>query len=122
MLAPPDDMNAERVAERLGARQEAPIDLEARTRLLRADGSTTVIRPEYWQSLAGINPVKLYNRLAKFTALRIINAKQDDVLGEVTFDGIDSDISMISLDGGHNFQGEDSRQRLLYILSKELNI
>jgi hypothetical protein len=120
MLTPPDDVNAATVASQLGARRETPIDTAVRTRLSRTDGSTTVIHPEYWQSLAGINPVKLYNRLARFTALRIINARQDDVLGEVKFEGINPGISLVTLDGNHNFEGEESRKLLLHILRKEL--
>jgi hypothetical protein len=89
-------------------------------RLPGTDGSTTVIHPEYWQSLRGIEPVRLYNRLAKFTALRIINARNDEVLGPVSFEGIDPGISFVTLEGGHNFEEEESRKRILYILQKEL--
>lgn len=120
MLTPPDDMDAETFAKQLGARTGTVINLGERTRLARTDGSTTVIHPEYWQSLAGINPVKLYNRLARFTALRIINAKQDDILGKAVFDGIDPTVSMVALSGNHNFDIPEDRARLLYILKKEL--
>ena len=120
MLTPPDDVSEETVVRQLGKGRDTPIDTSVRTRLLRADGSTTVIHPEYWQSLAGVEPVKLYNRLARFTALRIINAKQDDVLDNLRFEGLDPGISFVSLDGDHNFEGEESRSRLIYILQKEL--
>jgi len=122
MLTPPDDVSEATVARQLGTRRETAIDVTLRTRLLRSDGSTTVIHPEYWQSLAGVEPVKLYNRLARFTGLRIINAKQDEVLGSVSFKGIDPSISLVALEGNHNFEGEESRKRLLYILQKELMI
>jgi hypothetical protein len=120
MITPPDDMSEAAVVGHLSVRLENPIDVTVRTRLSRSDGSTTVVHPEYWQSLAGLNPVKLYNMLARVTALRIINAKQDEVLGSVSFDGIDPSISLIALDGGHNFDEEESRKRTLYILQKEL--
>jgi len=121
MLTPPTDVSAEVVATQLGSRLESPIDIEAvRTRLPRADGSTTVIHPEYWQSLDGIKPVKLYNLFARVTALRIINAKQDEVFGDGDFEGIDPSISMVGLEGDHNFSETESRQRMLYILRKEL--
>jgi hypothetical protein len=122
MLAPPTDLDEAVVAQQLGKRLETPIDVTARTRLARSDGSTTVIHPEYWQSLAGVKPIKLYNLLARFTALRIINARQDDVLGEVSFEGIDPSISLVTLDGNHNFDEVESRKRMLYILQKELTI
>jgi hypothetical protein len=120
LLTPPDDMREATVAEQLGGRNGIAIDVTVRTRLARADGSTTVIHPDYWQSLERIEPVKLYNRLERFTKLRIINARQDDVLGTVSFEGIDPSISFVTLDGNHNFDNEDDRNRLLYILRKEL--
>ena len=120
MLTPPDDISAARIIEQLGERKGIAIDVAARTRLPRADGSTTVIHPEYWQGLAGIDPIKLYNRLARFTALRIINARQDEVLGKVNFEALNPAISLVTLDGNHNFDDEEARKRMLYILQKEL--
>ncbi len=122
MITPPDDVREATVTRQLSARSEMAIDTSTRTRLLRSDGSTTVIHPEYWQSLVGIEPTKLYNRLARFTTLRIINARQDEVLGDVSLEGIDPSISLVTLDGNHNFEGEDSRNRLLYIMRKELTL
>lgn len=120
MLTPPRDISGPVLVKQLESLTGTTIDVHARTRLTRADGSTTVIHPEYWQSLAGVEPVKLYNRLAKFTALRIINARNDEVLGPVSLEGLDPSISSVTLDGGHNFDEEESRKRLLYILQKEL--
>lgn len=120
MITPPTDTSEEAVVKSLSTRREDPIDVTVRTRLERADGSTTVIHPEYWKSLWGIKPIKLYNLLARVTSLRIINAKQDEILGSVSFRGIDPSISLDSLEGGHNFDGKESRDRLLYILQKEL--
>ena len=121
MLTPPDEVSEAVLVKQLGSRAGIDIDINVRTRLPRSDGSTTVIHPEYWQSLAGIEPVKLYNRLARFTALRIINARDDDVLGNVSFEGIDPSISFVTLPGDHNFK-EESRKRILYILQKELTL
>jgi len=122
MLTPQTDISEAAKVERLSARSGVAIDPTVRTRLPRSDGSTTVIHPEYWQSLAGIDPIKLYNRLARFTGLRIINARQDEVLGAVSFEGIDPAISLVTLDGDHNFSAEADRNRLLYILKKELAV
>jgi hypothetical protein len=122
MLTPPAEMSAAALIEQLSPRMETAIDVSVRTRLPGADGSTTVIHPEYWQSLAGVEPVRLYNRLAKFTALRIINARNDEVLGPLRLEGLDPSISSVTLDGNHNFGEEESRKRLLYILQKELSL
>jgi hypothetical protein len=120
MITPPDEVSEARMIENLGTRKGITIDPTVRTRLPRTDGSTTVIHPEYWQSLAGIDPAKLYNRLARVTGLRIINARQDEVLGKVSFDGLDPAISLVTLDGNHNFDGDEDRKRILWILGKEL--
>ncbi len=120
MIAPQEAAEAETMVEYFSKRTGINIDITVRTRLARSDGSTTVIHPEYWQSLAGIDPIKLYNRLARVTKLRIINARQDDVLGKVAFDKIDPAISFVTLDGNHNFDKQADRSRLLYILKKEL--
>jgi hypothetical protein len=122
MLTPPDDVRQETVIKQLSQNREEPIDVETRARLQRTDGSTTVVHPEYWQSLAGIDPVKLYNRLARFTALRLMSARQDEVLGKQQFEGLSPDISHVTFDGDHNFQGEEDRKRILYILQKELSL
>ena len=122
MLTPPADISVAKKVERLSARQGIDIDVTTRTRLPRSDGSTTVIHPEYWQGLAGIDPVQLYNRLARFTSLRIMNAKNDEVRGNVTFEGIDPRISFVTFDGNHNFDDTECRERILYILQKELTL
>ncbi len=122
MLTPPESVSESVVAEQLGARHKTLIDVTTRTRLQRSDGSTTVIHPEYWQSLVGINPVKLYNRLARFTALRMVSAKHDEVLGNMNFEGLDPTVSHVRLEGGHNFDDQESRKRLLYIIQKELTL
>jgi hypothetical protein len=59
MITPPDDISQAAVVKSLGRRDETPLDVTVRTRLSRSDGSTTVIHPDYWQSLAGLNPVRL---------------------------------------------------------------
>ncbi|MEO5499747.1 MAG: alpha/beta hydrolase [Candidatus Saccharimonadales bacterium] len=120
MITPPEDMTEAVVVKQMSAGRELTINVTEKTRIERSDGSTTVIRPEYWQSLAGVNAVKLYNLLARVTTLRIIGAKSDEVLGKVTFNGLDSSISHVTIEGGHNFEEEDSRKQLLYILKKEL--
>jgi len=122
MLTPPDDASEPVLVKQLETLTGIDIDVNNRTRLPRGDGSTTVVRPEYWQSLAGVIPVKLYNRLAKFTQLRIINARNDEVLGPQKFDRIDPGISFVTLDGNHDFDAPEARKRLLYILQKELAV
>jgi hypothetical protein len=122
MLAPPDDISEATLIRQLVPQTETDVDVTIATRIPRADGRTTVIEPEYWQGIADVEPIKLYNRLARFTTLRIMSAKDDEVLGTVGFEGIDPSISLVRLQGGHNFDDEESRKRILYILQKELSL
>ncbi len=122
MITPPDEISEASMTAWLNKAMDIEIDTSVRTRLSRGDGSTTVVHPEYWQSLAGVHPVKLYNLLARVTALRMISAKQDDVLGETAFEGIDPSISHVRLEGNHSFDDPESRKRLLWILGKELSV
>jgi hypothetical protein len=120
LLTPPEDISEATVVKQLSSYLDTIINTTVRTRLARTDGSTTVIHPEYWQSLEGIDSIKLYNRLARVTTLRIIGARQDEVLGKVDYNGIHPSISLVTLDGNHNFDEAESRKRILYILQKEL--
>jgi len=122
MIAPPDDVSETVLTAQLSAQLGATIDVETRIRIAQPDGDTVVVRPEYWQGLADIIPVKLYNRLAKFTKLRIINARHDEVLTPRSFERLDPGISAVTLDGGHDFAEGESRSRLLHILQKELAV
>jgi len=120
MLTPPADMSEAAVVERLGTRKSIDIDVAGRTRLQSSDGGTTVIRPDYWEGLAGINLIKLYDRFARFTNLRIISAKQDELLGDVNFKISNPTISVVNLDGNHNFDSPEDRKRIVYVVQKEL--
>ena len=70
----------------------------------RRDGSTTIIKSDYWESRDKIqNPIELYNALSGNTELTIINASQDEVLGETDFSNISLQIKVVALDGNHDF-------------------
>jgi len=119
MLAPPQDVSEETLIRQL-SKPEVAIDTTTRTRISGSDGSTTVIHPEYWQSLAGVKPVKLYNRMARFTALRLMSARSDELLGEQKFEELEPSVSAVTLDGNHYFTDPESRKRVIHILQKEL--
>lgn len=56
-------------------------------------------------------PITLYNEYAKSTQLTIINADQDEVLGNTDFSGLSTDIRVLALPANHDFTG-DIRQIL----------
>jgi hypothetical protein len=71
----------------------------------RRDGSTTIIREDYWKSREGIDPISLYNALAKTTHLTIITATNDEVLSATDFSGLVDKIKIIELPADHDFTG-----------------
>jgi hypothetical protein len=77
----------------------------------RRDGSTTIIPADYWKSREGVVPITLYNEFAKSTQLTIINAEQDEVLGNTDFSRLSTDIKVLALPANHDFTG-DTRQIL----------
>lgn len=104
LIAPPTDISVERVLERYKENPKAEINLEGVTKLPRTDGSTTIVPAEYWRERKGSAlPIDLYNELAEVTKLSIIKAKQDNVLGDTSFEGLDKKIKVIELDGDHDF-------------------
>lgn len=122
LLTPPAEVSEAAMIKQISSQIKTPIDVTVRTRLPGSNGSTTVLQPEYWQGLAGIEPIKLYNRLARFTTLRIMHARQDELQGAMDFERLDPSISAVTLDGNHSFSDAESRKRVLYILKKELSV
>lgn len=121
LIAPSFDKDIDRMLNIFKSRPGTVINMDGISKLDRADGSTTIIPPEYWTERKDIpNPVDLYNELAKQTALIIINANQDEVLGEVDSSKLEN-TEVINIDGDHNFKNE-YRKKLLEILEDKLKI
>ncbi len=73
----------------------------------RRDGSTTIIKPDYWESRDKIDdPISLYNSLAETTELMVINAKQDEVLGETDFSKLSPEVHTVELNANHDFTNQ----------------
>lgn len=118
-IAPPTDMDVERTLGRYRDNPKAEIDLEGITKLPRTDGSTTIVPAEYWYEREKQDaPIDLYNKLAETTELVVIKAKQDHVLGDTSFDGLDRKVVIIELDGDHDFT--TSRNNLCKLISSIL--
>lgn len=88
-------------------------------RLLRKDGSTIIIPPEYWRVRDNLDAQEMYNKLAEQTGLAIIMATKDEVLGDVILDRLSPKVNIIKMATGHNFEGT-SRQELLHVIGEEL--
>ena len=111
-ITPPYDNDTNRMVELFKDRPGSQIDLTGVSRLSRKDGTTTIVPSKYWQERAGFDNISLYNNFSNYTELMIINAKQDEVLGQIDMNGLDKKIQINDIDGNHNFFG-DSRVVLL---------
>ncbi len=85
----------------------------------RRDGSTTVIPMAYWDSRRGIEPVSLYELLAKQTTLVIVQAKADEVIGSTDFSALSPTTTVLYMDTGHDFEGH-ARAEIGKLIEEEL--
>ncbi|MCA9349455.1 alpha/beta hydrolase [Candidatus Saccharibacteria bacterium] len=118
-LAPPDNVDTERLINFFGNREGSIVDLEGQSRIPRCDGTTTIIPSAYWQSLKGLDAIRLYNRLPDLAKVKFVIANDDEVLGMSNFDNTDERIELAQLDGSHDFTDE-ARQPLVDLVRNEL--
>lgn len=118
-LAPPDNVEVDRLINFFGNREGSAIDLNGQSRIPRRDGSTTIIPAAYWQSLKGLNILRLYNRLSEMAKVKFLIANKDEVLGMTNFDKTDERIDLQQVNGNHDFT-DDDRQPLVDIVRNEL--
>jgi len=118
-IAPPDNVDTERLINFFGSREGSDIDLNGQSRIPRRDGSTTIIPATYWQSLKGLNVIRLYNRLPDLAKVKFLVANNDEVLGMTNFDKTDERIELVQLEGNHDFTDE-ARQYLVEYVREEL--
>jgi hypothetical protein len=118
-LAPPDNVDTERLIKYFRNREGSIVDLEGQSRIPRRDGSTTIIPAAYWQSLKGLDAMRLYNRLSDLAKVKFVVANDDEVLGMSNFDKTDERIELAQLDGSHDFV-DDARQPLVDLVRNEV--
>ena len=105
-LAPPDNVDVDRLISFFGNREGSVVDLDGQSRIPRRDGSTTIIPATYWQSLKGLDVIRLYNRLPDLAKVKFYIADDDEVLGMSNFDKTDERIELLQMAGNHDFNGE----------------
>lgn len=118
-LAPPDNVDVERLLNFFGNREGSVIDVNGQSRIPRRDGSTTIIPAAYWQSLKGLDVIRLYNRLPDLAKVKFLIANEDEVLGMTNFEKTDERIELVQLSGNHDFTDE-ARKYLVDYVRKEL--
>jgi hypothetical protein len=121
-LAPPMRLDLEWLKDFFGSREGSVVRIDGESRLMRRDGTTTVVGPEYWKDLREVDPIEVYNDMAQPVDITMIIASQDEVLGDDAFSAtgaLSEKIGVRELAGNHDFTGT-SRSVLISLLQEEL--
>lgn len=119
-LAPPAQLLGLEKRDILAERAGTKTTEDGTVYMPRRDGSTTIIKEDYWKSREGIRPIELYNKLAKNTELVIISATKDKILTSTDFTGLAEGVQIIQLEADHDFTGT-YRPALLSKITELLN-
>jgi pimeloyl-ACP methyl ester carboxylesterase len=116
-LAPASTTNSSDFKALFGTRLE-PGSGDTPDKLLRKDGTTTIISQDYWGSLDAIGDVEeLYSELASNTFLTIIGAGDDGIV-KTSFPQLENKAEIHVMTGAdHNFTGS-SRGKLLDVFRR----
>lgn len=117
-LAPPDNMDTERLIHIFGSRKGGVINLDGESRIPRRDGTTTIVPKQYWQSIQ-VNVKRLYNHLPNLAEVKFYIANHDEVLGTTDFDAVDQRIELVKVPGNHDFTDE-ARSEIIKIVKEAL--
>ncbi len=119
LLAPPVEMNAERLANKLLKRPGAEINLDGVSKLPRSDGTTTLIPKAYIDSIESVNPIEIYTQIASKVETIIVRSTEDEILGLTNVNEVPN-AKHIDIKANHNFTGT-ARDELISILMNEIN-
>jgi predicted esterase YcpF (UPF0227 family) len=111
-LAPPTDFDNWKSIERFGKRPGAIVDINGITSFPRRDGSTTILKADYWKSRENVDLIAIYALLAQNTKLTIVKSTQDEVLGDTSFSELHDLAKIIELTSDHDFTGENRKSML----------
>lgn len=107
LLAPPTHFvsSAEKLAQM--SEREGTVIENGVVSYPRRDGSTTIIKQDYCQSRDKISdPIALYNHLSQETEAIVIEALDDEVLGESDLSSLSDTIQHIQQTANHDFTHE----------------
>jgi hypothetical protein len=122
-LAPPDASFGTNIDQKIedmkNSRSNTEVLSDGSISYPRRDGSTTIIPQMYWDGRKNLNPIPLYAKLAENTELTIIQATNDEVIGMTNFSELPSDVKIIQMNTGHDFEGA-IRAKMIRIIAQEI--
>jgi pimeloyl-ACP methyl ester carboxylesterase len=116
-IAPPENLDTQKIVNFFGGRESALIDLKGESRIPRRDGTTTVVPAEYWGSIDNPDLTAQYGDFSRMVELVFYIANNDEVLGRTTFEELATGISVVCLHGNHDFTGAYRQDLLEHITS-----
>jgi hypothetical protein len=122
LLAPGETFNIKRMERSFTERLKPERLPDGTVKLSRRDGSSILIPPDYEPELRPVDPPEEYNDLATRSRVTLIRAAQDDILGRHVDDSrLSEAITIVSVDGDHNFNGE-ARPKLVETVKRLLTV
>ena len=107
LLAPVFDLGLERTMKRYKDTPGCDINLEGESRLYALEGLVRIVPKEYWIDRQKIKTSDEYNAFAEKAELIFIEANQDEFLHKVALKDLSPKAKIMSLEGDHNFTGEN---------------
>ncbi len=117
-LAPPSKVDIEKTVKSFSERPGSVINMDGESILARRDGTQTIVLASFWKSKTGPKndpAILLHNFM--HAPVDLIQASEDEVLGQTDFLNLPSHFTLHTLSGDHNFSGPDRRPLLDYIQS-----
>ena len=121
LLAGPSTSPYLRLKDYFSKRPETVIDESSESTIKRSDGSTTYVEKEFWHEVHNINPSRLYHQLADNSDVSFIQALNDQVLTNESYESIMKipKIKFSTLNANHDFEFE-ARTALVNVIKNIL--
>lgn len=121
LLAPPTRFHGSEEKLKQMSEREGTVIEDGVVSYPRRDGSTTIIKQDYWQSRDKVSdPIALYNQLSKEAEVTIIEALNDEVLGASDYSALSDKVLHVQQNANHDFT-HDARPELLNTVQKVLS-
>lgn len=106
LIAPPTNNDLQKTINGFKNRPGTIVDINGESFLMRRDGSKTIVPKEYWSDRENLNYLEQYKKLGEKNNLKIIIAKQDDVVANDCVEELKKIGEVVEIDGNHNFDRE----------------
>lgn len=119
LLAPPIQVSSKDIETKLKERLGEHTSLEKGISLSRIGGGTMYFTKGYVESINEVQPLTLYETLARHVPTVVVRATQDELLGYTDFQ--QAPIEIIDIEANHNFTTSGARLQIKTIIEKTLS-